>query len=39
METYSFLTFLGGMLVGMGFAMFVVVLAMVLWSKYGNPRG
>lgn len=33
METYVFLTFIGGMLVGMGLMMFVVVLTMVWWSK------
>jgi mannose/fructose/N-acetylgalactosamine-specific phosphotransferase system component IIC len=33
METYSFLTFMGGILVGMGIAMLMVVLAMVMWSR------
>lgn len=38
METYSFLTFIGGVLVGMGMAMLLVVLAMLIWNKYGNTR-
>jgi len=38
MATYSFLTFMGGILVGMGIAMLIVVLAMVMWSKYGDTR-
>jgi len=38
METYSFLTFMGGILVGMGVAMLMVVLAMLIWSKYGDTR-
>jgi|FreactcultureFD7_1027221.scaffolds.fasta_scaffold12846_6 uncharacterized membrane protein len=36
METYSFLTFMGGILVGMGMAVLLTVLAMLIWSKYGN---
>jgi uncharacterized membrane protein len=36
METYSILTFVGGILVGMGVAMLLVVSAMLIWSKYGN---
>jgi hypothetical protein len=36
METYSILTFVGGVLVGMGIAMLLVVSAMLIWSKYGN---
>ena len=36
MATYSFLTFMGGILVGMGIAMLIVVLAMVMWSRRGN---
>ena len=38
MATYSILTFMGGVLVGMGTAMLMVVLAMVMWSKYGDTR-
>jgi mannose/fructose/N-acetylgalactosamine-specific phosphotransferase system component IIC len=38
MATYSFLTFIGGMLVGMGFAVLITVLAMLIWSKYGDTR-
>lgn len=38
METYSFLTFVGGILVGMGAAMLLIVLAMYLWSRYGDTR-
>jgi uncharacterized membrane protein len=33
METYSFLTFIGGILVGMGVAVLLTVLAMVIWSR------
>jgi uncharacterized membrane protein len=33
METYSFLTFMGGILVGMGVAVLLTVLAMVMWSR------
>lgn len=33
METYSILTFLGGMLVGMGVAVLLTVLAMLIWSR------
>jgi uncharacterized membrane protein len=36
MATYSFLTFIGGMLVGMGVAVLLTVLAMLIWSKYGT---
>jgi uncharacterized membrane protein len=39
MATYSFLTFIGGMLVGMGVAVLLTVLIMLIWSKYGDPRG
>ena len=38
METYSILTFVGGVLVGMGIAMLLVVSAMLIWSKYGDTR-
>ena len=38
METYSFLTFLGGMLVGLGMGMLVFALVVVIWSKYGDTR-
>jgi uncharacterized membrane protein len=39
MATYSFLTFMGGILVGMGVAVLITVLAMLIWSKYGtDPR-
>jgi uncharacterized membrane protein len=33
MELHSFLTFIGGMLVGMGVAVLITVLAMLMWSK------
>lgn len=33
MELHSFLTFMGGMLVGMGIAVLITVLAMLMWSK------
>ena len=36
MATYSFLTFIGGVLVGMGVAVLLTVLAMLIWSKYGD---
>lgn len=35
METYSFLTFMGGILVGMGMAVLLTVLVMVIWSRRG----
>jgi hypothetical protein len=38
MATYSILTFMGGVLVGMGIAMLLVVSAMLIWSKYGDTR-
>ena len=38
METYSFLTFMGGILVGMGMAVLLTVLFMLIWSKYGDSR-
>lgn len=38
MEFYSFLTFMGGMLVGMGMAVLITVLAMLIWSRR-DPRG
>jgi hypothetical protein len=39
METYSFLTFIGGMLVGMGMGMLIIVLVMLIWSRRGDTRG
>jgi hypothetical protein len=33
MELHSFLTFMGGMLVGMGVAVLLTVLAMLIWSR------
>lgn len=39
METYSFLTFMGGILVGMGVGMLIFALVITVWgwrSKYGN---
>jgi uncharacterized membrane protein len=36
MELHSFLTFVGGMLVGMGVAMLLTVLVILIWSKRGN---
>lgn len=38
MATYSFLTFIGGILVGMGVAVLLTVLAMVIWSMHGDTR-
>jgi uncharacterized membrane protein len=38
METYSFLTFMGGILVGMGMAVLITVLAMLIWSRRGDTR-
>jgi uncharacterized membrane protein len=38
MELHSFLTFIGGMLVGMGVAVLITVLAMLMWSRR-DPRG
>jgi len=38
MELHSFLTFMGGMLVGMGVAVLLTVLAMLIWSRR-DPRG
>jgi uncharacterized membrane protein len=37
MELHSFLTFMGGMLVGMGVAVLLTVLAMLIWSRR-DPR-
>ena len=39
MEAYSFLTFIGGMLVGMGMGMLIIVLVMLIWSRRGDTRG
>lgn len=36
MELYSFLTFVGGVLVGIGMAMLLTVLVILVWSKRGN---
>jgi hypothetical protein len=33
MEFYSFITFMGGVLVGMGIAVLITVLAMLMWSR------
>lgn len=33
MEIHSFLTFIGGMLVGMGVGMMVLALVVTIWSK------
>lgn len=33
METYSILTFLGGMFAGAGIGMLIAVLVLVVWSK------
>jgi hypothetical protein len=38
METYSFITFIGGMLVGLGVGMLLMALAAVIWSRYGDTR-
>lgn len=38
MALHSFLTFMGGMLVGMGMAVLITVLAMLIWSRR-DPRG
>ncbi len=41
MATYSFLTFIGGMLVGMGVGMLLVALVVVVvdWKSHGDSRG
>jgi len=36
MATYSFITFIGGMLVGVGMGMLILAFAMVIWSRRGN---
>jgi len=36
MELHSFFTFMGGMLVGMGIAVLLTVLAMLVWSSRGD---
>lgn len=36
MEIYSFLTFMGGVLVGLGIGMFMAALVLVVWSWYGD---
>jgi hypothetical protein len=36
METYSFLTFMGGILVGVGMGMLAAALVIVIWSKRGD---
>lgn len=33
MELHSFLTFMGGMFVGMGLAVLLTALGMLIWSK------
>jgi hypothetical protein len=33
MELHSFLTFIGGVLVGMGVAVLITVVAMFIWSR------
>lgn len=33
MEFYSLLLFVGGMLVGMGMAVLIIILAMFMWSR------
>lgn len=38
METYSFLTFLGGMLVGMGVGMLLLALVITIWMRDGDTR-
>ena len=38
MELHSFLTFIGGILVGMGVAVLIIVVAMFIWSRR-DPRG
>jgi hypothetical protein len=38
MEMYSFLTFLGGILVGVGMGMLLMALAAVIWGRYGDTR-
>lgn len=39
METYSFLTFMGGMLVGMGIGMLLLALVITIWMRDGDTRG
>jgi hypothetical protein len=38
METYSFLTFMGGILVGMGMGMLLLALVVVIidWKSHGD---
>lgn len=38
METYSFLTFLGGMLVGVGMGMLLLALVITIWMRDGDTR-
>jgi len=38
MEFYSFLTFMGGMLVGMGMGMLLLALVITIWMRDGDTR-
>lgn len=39
MATYSFLTFIGGMLVGTGVGMLLLALVITIWMRDGDSRG
>ena len=39
MATYSFLTFIGGMLVGAGVGMLLLALVITIWMRDGDSRG
>jgi hypothetical protein len=36
METYSFITFMGGMLVGLGVGMLLMALVVTIWIRDGD---
>jgi len=36
METYSFLTFMGGILVGVGMGMLAAALVITIWMRNGD---
>jgi hypothetical protein len=36
MEAYSFITFIGGILVGIGLGALVIALVMVIWGRNGG---
>jgi hypothetical protein len=39
MELHSFLTFMGGVLVGMGVGMLLLALVITIWMRDGDSRG